>query len=149
MDKNTKYVGQPIFSQILSLIDDSLIQSACKTHQADKFSKKLCFKDHLTTMLYCVFARCTSLREVQAGLELCEGKLNHLNLERVPPRSTLSDGNKNRTSDVFGTLYQSLYQKYKHIISDSLLKQNIASKLYSSNTFRAKERLFLYYLGQQ
>ncbi len=130
MDKNTKYVGQPIFSQILSMIGDSLIQSACKTHQADKFSKKLCFKDHLTTMLYCVFARCTSLREVQAGLELCEGKLNHLNLERVPPRSTLSDGNKNRTSDVFGTLYQSLYQKYKHIISDSLLKQNIASKLY-------------------
>lgn len=130
MDKTTNYVGQPIFSQLLSLIDDSLIGSACKTHQADKFSKKLCFKDHLTTMLYCIFSRCTNLREVEAGLELCNGKLNHLNLKKVPARSTLSDGNKKRTSDVFGTLYQSLYQKYKHIISDSLLKQSIASKLY-------------------
>ena len=130
MDKTTDYVGQPIFTQLLSLIDDSLIRSACKVHKADKFSKKLCFKDHLTTMLYCIFARCSSIREVQAGLELCNGKLNHLNLTKVPPRSTLSDGNKKRTSDVFGTLYQSLYQKYKHIISDSLLKQSIASKLY-------------------
>lgn len=130
MDKATNYVGQPIFIQVLSLIDDSLIQSACKTHNADRFSKKLCFKDHLTTMLYCIFARCTSIREVQTGLELCEGKLNHLNLQKEPARSTLSDGNKKRSSDVFGTLYQSLYQKYKHIISDSLLKQSIASKLY-------------------
>lgn len=81
-------------------------------------------------MLYCIFARCTSIREVQTGLELCNGKLNHLNLQKVPPRSTLSDGNKKRTSDVFGTLYQSLYQKYKHIISDSLLEQSIASRLY-------------------
>ncbi len=130
MDKITEYVGQPIFTQILSLIDDTLIRSACKAHKADKFSKKLCFKDHLTTMLYCIFARCTTLREVHTGLELCNGKLNHLNLQRVPPRSTLSDGNKKRTSEVFGTLYQSLYQQYKHIISDSLLKQSIASKLF-------------------
>jgi transposase len=130
MSKSSDYVGQPILTQVLSLIDDSLIQAACKKHKADKFSKKLSFKDHLTTMLYCIFARCTSLREVETGLELCEGKLNHMSLKKVPARSTLSDGNKNRTSEAFGTLYQSLYQKYKYIISDSQLKPSIASKLY-------------------
>lgn len=130
MDKSTNYVGQPIFTQVLSLMDDGLITAACKKHHANKFSKKLNFKDHLTTMLYCIFSRCTSIREVQAGLELCNGKLNHLNLERVPARSTLSDGNKKRSSEVFGSLYQSLFQKYKHIISDSPLKPSIASKLY-------------------
>jgi len=130
MYKSTNYVGQPIFTQILSLIDTTLIAESCKKHQADKFAKKLTFKDHLITMLYTIFSRCTSIREVQAGLELCDGKLNHLNLERVPARSTLSDGNAKRSSEVFGTLYQSLYQKYKHIISDSLLKTAIASKLY-------------------
>lgn len=130
MDKSTNYVGQPIFTQVLSLMDDSLITAACKKHSANKFSKKLNFKEHLTTMLYCIFSRCTSIREVQAGLELCNGKLNHLNLERVPARSTLSDGNKKRSSEVFGCLYQSLFQKYRHIISDSLLKPSIASKLY-------------------
>ena len=130
MDKVTNYVGQPIFTQVLSLIDETLISAASRKHQADKYAKKLTFKDHLTTMLYTIFSRCTSLREVQAGLELCNGKLNHLNLERVPARSTLSDGNKKRSVEVFGTLYQSLYQKYKHIISDSTLKTAIASKLY-------------------
>ncbi|MDI9320912.1 MAG: DUF4372 domain-containing protein [Phycisphaerales bacterium] len=43
---------QPIFTQMLSLIDDRLIQAACKQHDADKFPKKLSFKDHLTTLLY-------------------------------------------------------------------------------------------------
>lgn len=94
MDKTTNYVGQPIFRQVLSLMDNGLISTACKQHKADKYAKKLSFKDHPTTMLYCIFSRCTSLREVQAGLELCNGKLNHLDLERVPARSTLSDGNK-------------------------------------------------------
>lgn len=131
MDKSTIYVGQPIFTQVLSLIDTTLISGSCKKHQADKFARKLTFKDHLTTMLYTIFSRCTSsIREVQVGIELCNGKLNHLNLERVPARSTLSDGNEKRSSEVFGTLYQSLYQKYKHIISDSRLKTAIASKLY-------------------
>ena len=88
MDKSTNYVGQPIFTQVLSLIDPILITQSCKKHQADKFAKKLIFKDHLTTMLYTIFSRCTSIREVQAGLELCHGKLNHLNLEKVPARST-------------------------------------------------------------
>lgn len=130
MDKNKDYVGRHIFTQALSLIDENLLQAACKKHNADKFSKKLSFKDHHITMLYCIFARCTSIREVETGLELCQGKLNHMNLKKVPPRSTLSDGNKKRTSEAFGTLYQSLYQKYKHVISDSLLKPSIASKLY-------------------
>ena len=59
-------------------------------------------------MLYTVFSGCTSIREVQAGLELCQGKLNHFNLTRVPARSTLSDGNKKRKSKVFRSLYQRL-----------------------------------------
>jgi transposase len=130
MDKNTIYLGQPIFTQVLSLIDDSLISKACKLHKSDKYSKSLSFKSHLVTMLYTVFAKCTSLREVQTGLELCNGKLNHLNLTKVPPRSTLSDGNKNRSSKVFETLYLSLFEKYKHIISDSRLAASLASKLY-------------------
>lgn len=130
MSKHTNYVGQPIFTQALSLIDSYLIDDSCKKHNSDKFSKKLNFKDHLTTMMYCIFSRCTSIREVQAGLELCNGKLNHLDLEKVPARSTLSDGNKNRNSEVFGTLYNKLFDKYKHIMSDSRLKTSILSKLY-------------------
>jgi transposase len=130
MDKNTTYLGQPILQQVLSLIPESIVHKAAIKHKANYHSKQLLFKDHLVTMLYCIFSRCTSLREVQTGLELCNGKLNHLGLSKVPARSTLSDGNKKRNSDVFGEVYSMLYDKYRHIISDSPLKHSIASKLY-------------------
>ena len=130
MDKITNYPGQPIFTQILSFIDKALVERVTKLHRANRHSKKLMFKDHLVTILYAVFTGCTSIREVQSGLELCLGKLNHFDLKEVPPRSTLSDGNKKRPSAVFAAIYQGLYQKYRHIISDSRLKIEIASKLY-------------------
>ena len=106
MDKLTNYLGQPIFSQILSFIDNALVEQVTKLHKANRHSKKLMFKEHFVTMLYAVFTGCTSIREVQTGLELCQGKLNHFNLKDMPPGSTLSEGNKKRPSSIFGGLYK-------------------------------------------
>lgn len=130
MNKFTDYVGQPIFSQLLSLIDESIIKQTIAEHKANHCYKKLFLWDHLVSMLYGIFTHCTSLREIQYGLEVCQGKLNHLNMERVPPRSTLSDGNKKRPSKVFGTIYQKLYVFYKHSISDSRLSPAALKNLY-------------------
>jgi Transposase DDE domain/Domain of unknown function (DUF4372) len=130
MNKSTDYLGQPIFSQLLSLLDQSAIKQTIKEHRANRCYKKLFFWDHLVSMLYGIYTNCTSLREIQYGLEVCQGKLNHLNLSRVPPRSTLSDGNKQRPSKVFGTIYQKLYTHYKQSISDSRLKPAISQRLY-------------------
>jgi Transposase DDE domain/Domain of unknown function (DUF4372) len=130
MNKSTNYLGQPIFSQLLSLIENSIIKKTIVEHKANRCYKKLFLWDHLVSMLYVVYSHCTSLRELQCGLEVCQGKLNHLNLSRVPPRSTLSDGNKNRPSKVFGTIYQSLYSFYKNTISDSCLKKASIKGLY-------------------
>jgi hypothetical protein len=38
MDKSSDYVGQQIFTQVLSFIDDSLLQAACNKHNANKYS---------------------------------------------------------------------------------------------------------------
>jgi hypothetical protein len=130
MNKSTNYLGQPIFSQLLSLIENSIIKKTIVEHKANRCYKKFFLWDHLVSMLYGVYSHCTSLRELQCGLEICQGKLNHLNLSRVPPRSTLSDGNKNRPSKVFGTIYQSLYSFYKNTISDSCLKKASIKGLY-------------------
>ncbi len=130
MNKSTDYLGQPILSQLLSLIDKSIIAHTIRTHKANYRYKKLLVWDHLVSMLYGVFTNCTSLREIQHGLEVCQGKLNHLNLSRVPPRSTLSDGNKSRPSKVFGNIYQKLYEAYKSLMSDSTLKTEIAKRLF-------------------
>lgn len=130
MNKSTDYLGQPILSQLLSLIDQSVISRTVRSHRANYRYKKLLVWDHLVSMLYGVFTNCTSLREIQHGLEICQGKLNHLNLSGVAPRSTLSDGNKNRPSKVFGTIYGKLYENYKSVISDSTLKAEIAKRLF-------------------
>ena len=130
MNKSTDFVGQPIFSQLLSLIEKPIIQETIKEHKANRCYKKLFLWDHLVSMLYGVYTHCTSLRELQYGLEVCQGKLNHLNLDRVPPRSTLSDGNMNRPSKVFGTIYQKVYGTYKNTISDSRMKNDAIKGLY-------------------
>ena len=130
MNKSTDYLGQPVLSQLLSLIEKPLLEQTIRSHKANYRYKKLFLWDHLVSMLYGVFTHCTSLREIQHGLEVCQGKLNHLHLSRVPPRSTLSDGNKNRPSKVFGTIYKKMYETYKSSISDSTLKAEIAKRLF-------------------
>jgi hypothetical protein len=77
-----------------------------------------------------VLAGCTSLREIESGLNVAQGKLNHLNMEYVPPRSTLSDGNKNRPSQTFRAAYAHLYLQYKPSLSDSTLPKAILEKLF-------------------
>jgi len=52
-------------------------------------------------MLYLAFEGCTSIREVTAGLLACATRLIHLGLDYCPKRSTLSDANRKRMSNVF------------------------------------------------
>ena len=130
MNKSTDYVGQPVFSQLLSLIGESIIRLTIAEHKGNHCYTRLFLWNYLVSMLYGIFTHCTSLREIQYGLEVCQGKLNHLNLKRVPPRSTLSDGNKQRPSKVFGTIYQKLYAFYKHSISDSRMAPVARKNLY-------------------
>ena len=80
--------------------------------------------------MYCVLSGCTSLREIVSGLGIAEGKLNHLGISYVPPRSTLSDGNKQRKADTFKAVYEELYRKYKPSLSDSTLPKTVLQKLF-------------------
>jgi hypothetical protein len=119
MSKNTFFTGQPIFSQILSLVPkDKVLRIACN-READKYCKNFTTHAHLVTFLYAIFNRCESLREVITGLLAAEQKLNHLGLSHSPRRSTLSDANTRRSSDVFGEIYQMLYDKYRTVLPDS------------------------------
>ena len=134
MNKSTDYLGQPIFGQVLSLLSRSSVRDVIVSHQANRYYKKLHLWEHLVSMLYCVFSGCTSLREVQVGLEVCQGKLSHLSLSYVPPRSTLSDGNKKRPAKVFGSIYEKLYSFYKNPMSDSGLDPKILKRLFIADS---------------
>lgn len=64
------------------------------------------------------------------GLEAFQGKLNHLNLEKAPPRSTLADANMNRSSEVFRMIYTHLKNHYKLYLSDSTLPKSVLNNLF-------------------
>ena len=122
MNKDKRFTGQPILSQILDLINSSLIQKANRKHNANKYYKKLPLRVHVVSLLYGVFSYCNGLREICEGMLACEGKLLHMGLDRAPARSTLSDANTNRSYQVFETIYEELLKQYHSFISDSRLR---------------------------
>jgi hypothetical protein len=122
MDKSKPFAGQPILSQILDTIPCSIINSANRKHNANRYYKRIPLRVHLISLLYGVFSYCNGLRELCEGMLACEGKLLHLGFDKAPARSTLSDANTNRSYLVFETIYFELIKKYHSFISDSRLK---------------------------
>ena len=121
MDKNNeiKFVGQPIFKQIVNLLDAVNLQGIINKHNSDYYYKAFKTKSHLITLLFGILSRCDSMTEICEGLRALGGKLNHLGLEKAPAKSTASDGNRNRSDKVFEDIYFSLVKKYKSFLSDS------------------------------
>jgi hypothetical protein len=130
MNQSYNFVGQHIFSQITTLCSRKTLSETIQETKADRYYKQLRCYEHFISMLYCVVSGCTSLREIVSGLGVAQGKLNHLGISYVPPRSTLSDGNKKRPADIFKNIYQHLYQKYKPSLSDSTLPKAVVEKLF-------------------
>src|SRR6056297_686807 len=125
MDKNTeikstiKFVGQPIFKQVMDLVQKVNISSLIRTHDADRYYKAFKAKTHLIVMLFGILSRCDSMTETCEGLRALGGKLNHLGLDKAPAKSTASDGLRNRDNRFFEDLYFALVDKYKSFLSDS------------------------------
>ena len=129
MDKNTHFFGTSVFGQLISLIEPSIITRSTKDSNSDRYIKKFKTKDHLISMLFCAFAKCTSLREVSGAMLGLSGKTKHFQLNHIPKKSTLGDANQRRDSDVFGKIYNSLLIQYGHIFSDSRIKDVINKQI--------------------
>lgn len=130
MSKDGYFTGQPIFTQVLSLIKKREIQRISEFHESDKYYKKFKTYDHLVTMLYAIYQRCTSLREVTTGMQASMHKLKHLGMTYCPRRSTLSEANANRNHQVFETIYMSLYEQYRKSLPDSRGRNSWLERLY-------------------
>jgi hypothetical protein len=129
MSKTTFFFGQSVFGQLISLIDPTIISNASKSCNSDYYVKKFKTKDHLISMLFCSFAKCTSLREVSGAMLGLSGKTKHFQLDHIPKKSTLGDANQRRDADVFGFIYNQLLIKYGHFISDSRIKDIIKKQI--------------------
>ena len=93
MYKDDYFTGQPVFTQLLSFINKSDVYRIAKANKSDKYYKKFKTYEHLVTMLFAIFQKCTSLREVTTGMQASMHKLNHLGMEYCPRRSTLAEAN--------------------------------------------------------
>lgn len=130
MNKNTFFSGHPIFTQLLKFISQREVNTLAKNMGVNRYYKKFKAYDHLVTMLYCSFNGCESLREVVTGMQVAFNKLQHLGMQCIPRRSTLSDANKTRPEEFFGKLYHRIYSRFYGCSPDSRKIKGIYNRLF-------------------
>jgi hypothetical protein len=124
MDKGTHFIGQPMYGQLISLLDKSKILKISRESGGERYVKHFDAWQHLVIMLYAVIKRFDSLREITDSMFPEARKFSHLGISMMPRRSTLSDANARRSEGIFESAYRNLYATYKdELSSDSRRRQ--------------------------
>lgn len=118
-----------LFSQIISQLDRRFFGSLVNKHSSDKHNKGFNSWSHLISMLFCQFAKSTSVRDISNGLRSATGNLNHLGISCPPSKSTLSYQNKNRPWELFRDYYFMLYEQLGQRMGHGKIKFRIKSKI--------------------
>ena len=129
MNKGTHFNGQPMYGQLINLLDKEEILKFSRKYHGERYVKHFDAYQHLTVMLYAVIKRFDSLREITDSMFPEARKLAHLGIRTMPRRSTLSDANARRPEKVFEDIYRSLYARYKGKLSSDSRKRQIPSWL--------------------
>lgn len=108
-----------LFTQLLERIDRDRFKKLVKKHQSDKHSKGIGTWTHFVSMLLMQLGHLDSLRDIQNGLRSLSSSKNHLNIGKVPSKSSLSYLNAQRNADFFQDLYFDLLSQ----LEPSLLRQ--------------------------
>jgi len=137
-DTKIKFVGQPIFSQLIKMVDKIKFAKLVKKNQSDRYYKEFKSWDHFVSLMFGILSRCDSIAEIIDGMSGLSGKLEYLGIDKVPAKSTFSDGMRKRSDKFFEALYFDLVEKYSSFLSDStnLSKQFKQMLLIDSTTIR-------------
>ena len=117
MGKSTHFIGQPLYVQVIKLLDKSKILQISREYGGERYTKRFNAWVHLVIMLYAVIMRFDSLREITASLLAEARKLGHLGISFKIGRSTLADANKRRPEVIFESIYRQLYGTYRPVLS--------------------------------
>ncbi len=117
MGKSTHFTGQPLYGQVIKLLDRSKILQISRENDGERHTKRFDIWVHLVVMLYAVIMRFDSLREITVSLLAEARKLNHLGVTFKIGRSTLADANRRRPERIFEGIYRHLYATYRHFLS--------------------------------
>lgn len=117
MGKSSHFIGQPMYSQVIKLLDKSRILQISRENGGERYSKRFNGWIHLVVMLYAIIMRFDSLREITASLLTEARKLSHIGITFKIGRSTLADANKRRSEAIFESIYRDTYATYRHVLS--------------------------------
>lgn len=117
MSKSSHFSGQPLYCQVIKLLDKSKILQISRENGSERYVKRFDAWVHLVVMLYAVIQRFDSLREITASLLAESRKLCHLGINFKIGRSTLADANARRSEATFEAIYRDLYGRYRHVLS--------------------------------
>ena len=129
MNKGMHFIGQPMYGQLIDLLDKCEILKFSRENGGERYVKHFDAYQHLAVMLYAVIKRFDSLREITDSMFPEARKLAHLGISMMPRRSTLSDANSRRPEHVFECIYRSLYNRYKGELSSDSRKRQVPSWL--------------------
>lgn len=119
-----------LFSQIISKLDRIKFAKLVKSKQTDKHQKGYTSWSQLVAMLFCQFAKSSSLRDISNGLRSATGNLNHMGLNRAPSKSTVGYQNKNRDWKLFRDYYYELLKSLGQQAGFKQVKFRIKSKIF-------------------
>jgi hypothetical protein len=137
-DNEKKFVGQPIFKQVIDFLPKNKFDILVKKYNSDKYYKAFPAYTQLVTMLFGVFCRCDSMGEICDGLVGMQGKLNHIGFDKAPAKSTAGDGLRERDNELFKEFYFLLLKHYEPLLSVSRIDKVSFEKLFifDSTTIR-------------
>ena len=84
MNKSIYFTRQPVYSQVIKLLDKAKIQQISQeTLGSERYVKRLTGWKHLIIILFGVLKNFDSLRELEIGMNAETMKLSHLGLDYV------------------------------------------------------------------
>lgn len=120
MSKNIYFTGQPVYSQVINLLDKAeIIKISHSIKGSEAYVKRFDGYQHLIVMLFGVLKHFDSLRELEIGMKAEGNKLQHLGLDYLVKRSTLAEANIRRPQEFFAKVYAALLEKYAKFLADS------------------------------
>ena len=88
MGKDTNFIGQPVYVQLLNLVDRERIRKISLRGGHDRYVKKLDGYTHFVAFLFAVLMHYDTLRETVIGIMAEAHKLQHLGVDYLVRRST-------------------------------------------------------------
>ena len=130
-DTTKNLVGQPIFKQVMKILPREQFDLLVNQNGSDRYYKSFFSWEQLIVMLFGIFSRCDSMGEVCDGMRALAGKLNYLDMDIAPSKSTAGDALRNRDNEIFKLYYFVLIKYFEPLLSVSRKEKISFEKFYA------------------